>query len=119
MVYKVGYNLVYSFIYINQYNCYFVWYYWLDTKTQVNSPWYTEGLKLLDQKLNDKPIKKAGNSVILFLGDGMSLTTVTAARIFKGQREGKFGEEGQLSWESYPHTGLAKTYNIDYQVSLW
>lgn len=73
---------------------------------------------MLNEKLNYKPIKRAGNSVILFLGDGMSLTTVTAARIFQGQRNGKPGEEGQLSWENYPHTGLAKTYNIDYQVSL-
>ncbi|EDV26294.1 Alkaline phosphatase, tissue-nonspecific isozyme [Trichoplax sp. H2] len=87
-----------------------------DTKTQVNNPWFTEGIKMLEEKLNYKPIKKAGNSVILFIGDGMSLTTVTAARIYQGQRDGKSGEEGQLSWEHYPHTGLAKTYNIDYQV---
>src|SRR5688572_29569307 len=32
-------------------------------------------------------------NVILFVGDGMSLTTVAAARILEGQRNGGAGEE--------------------------
>ncbi len=55
-------------------------------------------------------------NVILFLGDGMSLTTVAAARILEGQRRGQPGEENQLSWEGFPHTALAKTYNTDSQT---
>ncbi len=58
---------------------------------------------------------KAKN-VILFLGDGMSLTTVAAARILEGQRKGSPGEENQLSWEHFPHTALSKTYNTDSQT---
>lgn len=58
---------------------------------------------------------KAKN-VILFLGDGMSLTTVAAARILDGQRKGSSGEENQLSWEQFPYTALSKTYNTDAQV---
>lgn len=58
---------------------------------------------------------KAKN-VILFLGDGMSLTTVAAARILEGQRHGSSGEENQLSWESFPATALSKTYNTDSQT---
>ncbi|MBP3985970.1 alkaline phosphatase [Pseudoxanthomonas helianthi] len=58
---------------------------------------------------------KAKN-VILFLGDGMSLTTVAAARIFDGQRKGGPGEDNQLSWEKFPSTALSKTYNTDSQV---
>ncbi|UNK43494.1 alkaline phosphatase [Luteimonas sp. S4-F44] len=60
----------------------------------------------------------AGNAknVIVFLGDGMSLTTVAAARILEGQRNGGTGEEHQLSWEHFPHTGLSKTYNTDSQT---
>lgn len=60
----------------------------------------------------------AGNArnVIVFLGDGMSLTTVAAARILEGQRNGGSGEEHQLSWEHFPHTGLSKTYNTDSQT---
>jgi len=60
----------------------------------------------------------AGNAknVIVFLGDGMSLTTVAAARILEGQRLGGSGEEHALSWEQFPATGLSKTYNTDSQT---
>jgi alkaline phosphatase len=54
--------------------------------------------------------------VILFVGDGMSLTTVAAARILEGQRLGQPGEEHALSWESFPHTAFSKTYNTDTQT---
>jgi len=55
-------------------------------------------------------------NVIVFLGDGMSLTTVAAARIFDGQRAGTPGEEHLLSWERFPHTAFSKTYNTDSQT---
>ncbi len=58
---------------------------------------------------------KARN-VILFLGDGMSLTTVAAARILQGQRAGNPGEENLLSWEHFPQTAFSKTYNTDSQT---
>ncbi|NUS39781.1 MAG: alkaline phosphatase, partial [Lysobacter sp.] len=52
-------------------------------------------------------------NVILFIGDGMSLTTVTAARIFEGQRHGQPGEDNRLAWETWPDTALSRTYNTD------
>jgi alkaline phosphatase len=55
-------------------------------------------------------------NVILFVGDGMSLPTVAAARILDGQRKGGSGEENMLSWEAFPYTGLSKTYNTDTQT---
>ena len=55
-------------------------------------------------------------NVILFLGDGMSLPTVAAARILEGQRHGHPGEENQLSFETFPNTALSRTYNTDYQT---
>ncbi len=55
-------------------------------------------------------------NVIVFLGDGMSLTTVAAARILEGQRAGHAGEENTLAFEQFPHTALSKTYNTDYQT---
>jgi alkaline phosphatase len=58
---------------------------------------------------------KAKN-IILFVGDGMSLTTVAAARILEGQRKGQPGEEHALSWENFPHTAFSKTYNTDTQT---
>jgi alkaline phosphatase len=55
-------------------------------------------------------------NVIVFLGDGMSLTTVAAARILEGQRQGGPGEEHRLSWEAFPNTALSRTYNTDSQT---
>jgi len=58
---------------------------------------------------------KARN-VILFVGDGMGIATVTAARILDGQRRGGPGEENVLSFEHFANTALSKTYTLDYQV---
>jgi len=55
-------------------------------------------------------------NLILFLGDGMSLPTVAAARILAGQRKGEPGEGTLLSWEAFPDTALSRTYNTDSQV---
>ena len=55
-------------------------------------------------------------NLVLFVGDGMSLTTVAAARIFEGQRRGQPGEENALSFERFGHTALSKTYNTDSQT---
>ncbi len=55
-------------------------------------------------------------NIILFVGDGMSLTTVAAARILEGQRRGNPGEENYLSWEDFPATALSRTYNTNSQT---
>ena len=55
--------------------------------------------------------------VILFVGDGMGVSTVTAARILDGQNKGFAGEENLLAFEHFPHVALVKTYNVDAQVS--
>ncbi len=61
-------------------------------------------------------------NVILMIGDGMGVATVTAARIFDGQypddkRAKASGEENLLSFEKLPNVALIKTYNTDAQVS--
>ncbi|XP_038069710.1 alkaline phosphatase-like [Patiria miniata] len=67
----------------------------------------------LSENLN----KNTAKNVILFIGDGMSITTVTGARILKGQKLDMPGEEGFLSFEEFPYVGMSKTYNVDMQVS--
>ena len=59
----------------------------------------------------------AAKNVILFVGDGMGVSTVTAARILEGQRRGQPGEENRLAFETLPHLALAKTYTTDSQVA--
>jgi len=55
-------------------------------------------------------------SAILFVGDGMGVSTVSAARILQGQLRGETGEENSLAFERLPFVALAKTYNLDAQV---
>ncbi|XP_053378939.1 alkaline phosphatase-like isoform X1 [Mercenaria mercenaria] len=64
-----------------------------------------------------KPNIAVAKNVIVFLGDGMGVSTVTAARILKGQLKNKTGEEEILSFEKFPHVGLSKTYNQDAQTA--
>ena len=80
---------------------------------QKNSPWFTEASAKVERADADGKAK----NVIFFLGDGMGISTVTAARIFAGQRAGNPGEETVLSFEEFPVTGLIKTYNVDSQTA--
>ncbi|XP_014677892.1 PREDICTED: alkaline phosphatase, tissue-nonspecific isozyme-like [Priapulus caudatus] len=78
-------------------------------------------VKNWSQQLLDKYLKTSLNcgvakNAILFIGDGMGVSTQFAARVMKGQRDGQSGEEAFLDWETWQHCGFAKTYNTDYQV---
>jgi alkaline phosphatase len=63
------------------------------------------------------PRSDRARNVILFVGDGMGVSTVTAARILDGQLRGESGEENLLSFERLPYLALSKTYCTDAQVS--
>ena len=71
--------------------------------------WYDQAKLSLQDALNLQTLNKnVAKNLVLFLGDGMSISTVTAARILKGQNNLQPGEEGLLSWETFPHAGLSK-----------
>ena len=61
--------------------------------------------------------QREAKNVILFVGDGMGISTITAARILAGQQQGQTGEEFSLSFENFDNVALVKTYNIDAQVA--
>lgn len=69
------------------------------------------------EHINEHMQAKIARNVILFVGDGMGVSTVTAARILEGQLRGETGEENLLSFERFPYTALSKTYNINQQVA--
>jgi alkaline phosphatase len=54
--------------------------------------------------------------VILFVGDGMGVSTLTAARIYQGQRAGRDGESTWTAMDRMPFSALVKTYAHDAQV---
>ncbi|MDT8409831.1 MAG: alkaline phosphatase [Wenzhouxiangellaceae bacterium] len=77
--------------------------------------WYRSGEQAIAQRRERSDSGQARN-VILFVGDGMSLTTITAARLLAGQQAGESGESHRLSFESFPNIALAKTYNTNQQT---
>ncbi|PCI48437.1 MAG: alkaline phosphatase [Alphaproteobacteria bacterium] len=84
---------------------------------QRDNVWFSSAQEVLRQNLSHKPIIGKAKNIILFIGDGMGVSTVTAARIFDGQNRGLTGEENILSWENFPNVALSKTYNTNMQVS--
>ena len=50
-------------------------------------------------------------NVVFFLGDGMGMNTMTAARIYK------VGEDGELTMDTLPETAFVKTYSNNAQVT--
>lgn len=78
--------------------------------------WTRKGLQDLKNSLVRERIDGKAKNIIIFIGDGLGVTTHTMARIYKGQKKGETGEEQELLWETFPYTGLIKTYNTDYQV---
>lgn len=58
---------------------------------QEADPWFQDGIKKIEENLEVKIIDKKAKGVILFVGDGMGPSTVTAARILDGQLRGGTG----------------------------
>lgn len=67
------------------------------------------------KKVRNENIAK---NVIFFLGDGMSIPTITAARIYLGQMGKKSGEESSLSFDKFPYIGLSKVGFIGFHTEV-
>ena len=70
----------------------------------------------LKRLIADKPNNRKARNVIIFIGDGMGVATLTAGRIFEGQQRGVDGESYVAEMDRLPHTALVKTYSHDAQV---
>jgi alkaline phosphatase len=83
-----------------------------------NTPaeWFAAGQQAVKDAKSLKANVNHATNVILFVGDGMGIATVTAARILEGQMRGESGEENVLSFEKFPYVALAKTYSVNQQT---
>lgn len=75
---------------------------WREELSLEKSVWFDAGLDELKAALNVKVNTRRAKNVVLFVGDGMGVNTVTATRITK------YGEEGRLAWETFPHMASLK-----------
>ena len=80
-------------------------------------PYYKAGEAALARQLTVVPNTGRAKNVILFLGDGMGISTVTAGRIYDGQQKGVDGESNSLAFEKLSYAALSKTYSHDTQVT--
>ncbi|XP_027541577.1 intestinal-type alkaline phosphatase-like [Neopelma chrysocephalum] len=78
--------------------------------------WYKQAAAAIDASLKIQPRIGQAKNLILFLGDGFGIPTITATRILKGQQQGKLGPETPLALDAFPYVALSKTYNVDRQV---
>lgn len=86
------------------------------TPVQANDSYYRAAAARVRERAGERPHGRAKN-VILFIGDGMGISTITAARIHAGQLKGADGESHRLAMETLPYVALSKTYSHDAQVS--
>lgn len=75
-----------------------------------NDFWLNIAKDFVDGQLTKRLNTNKAKNVIFFLADGMSVATYNAARVTIG------GEEKSMSFETFPHMGMVRTYCTDFQV---
>jgi alkaline phosphatase len=86
-------------------------------RVESSETWRRDGEAFVERVKKQKKFGERAKNVILFVGDGMGITTLTASRILEGQMRGESGEENQLSFEQFPSVALSKTYSVNQQTS--
>lgn len=81
--------------------------------------WYNQNYELIKQRVSLFNVKHENlvrvKNVILFVGDGMGLTTVTASRVYKRQKLGD--PDAKLVFDEFPATALIATDTASSQIS--
>ncbi|GAB1285192.1 Alkaline phosphatase [Apodemus speciosus] len=78
--------------------------------------WNQKAKEALDVAKKLQPIQTSAKNLIIFLGDGMGVPTVTATRILKGQLTNHLGPENPWPWTISRTWLCPSTYNVDRQV---
>ncbi|XP_053676958.1 alkaline phosphatase-like [Anopheles nili] len=82
-----------------------------DAHEEETDYWRGVGQKFLEEQSTRQMDEHRAKNVVFFIGDGMSLTTVAAARMYMGN------ENMSLSFEQFPYFGLTRTYCVNRQVA--
>lgn len=72
--------------------------------------WIDQGQRKLREKLNFKLNTNKAKNVVIFIGDGMGISTQSATRSFIDD------DSTELSFEKFPFSGLSKTYCVNYKT---
>ena len=84
---------------------------------QGDDIYYKSAKAQMERIMAQKPNTSRAKNVILFVGDGFGIATVTAARIFEGQQRGVDGVSNKLAFENFPYGAMSRTYSSDSLVT--
>jgi alkaline phosphatase len=79
--------------------------------------WFEAGKAAVARNKATKSVDAKAKNVILFIGDGMGISTITAARILEGQLRGIDGEYNRLSFERFGYLAHSVTASANQQTS--
>lgn len=72
------------------------------------------------QNTYENKINNKAKNVVLFVGDGMGISTITAGRLHAAHTNsanGKCNMDFQLSFDKFPYSGMIKTWNLDFMTA--
>ncbi|XP_064928901.1 intestinal-type alkaline phosphatase [Columba livia] len=78
--------------------------------------WNNQAAAAIQASFNIQPRIREAKNLIIFMGDGFGIPSLTATRILKGQQKGNLGPETPLAMDTFPYVALSKTYSVDRQV---
>ena len=84
---------------------------------QTSDDYREQAERALQRLQSAPPPRTKARNLIIFIGDGMGVSTLTAGRIYAGQSAGQDGESTVTAMDALDHTALVKTYSHDGQVS--
>lgn len=76
--------------------------------------WRSQAKRALQKKRDQPRIENRAKNVVMFVGSGLGVASITAARILKGQIEGHSGEESMLAIDNFPYSGFSKVKLFPY-----
>jgi alkaline phosphatase len=84
---------------------------------QADDPYFKSADAQLRATMKRHANTRRAKNIILFVGDGMGVTTITAGRIYEGQKAGRDGVSNKLTFETLPYAALSRTYSHDSEVT--
>ena len=87
------------------------------TLPQKSDAYFTSAQSQLRDILSRTPNTRRAKNVILFIGDGYGVSTMTATRIFRGQSLNGDGPSHKLPHEALPYSAMSRTYAHDSLVT--
>ena len=81
--------------------------------SQQNNKWYKDGQAALASNLAHTINTNTAKNIILVVSDGNGVGANYAARVWRGQQEGGYGDDYVMAYERFPHIALSKTYTVN------